>query len=764
TPELAQTSTEGGVEKDPLDYHFIHGFKPPPPYPYSKPSSNSTPDLASASKCEEASIEPYGSKKRLSLLTSSLGCLGSPELSRTYENLSELTDAVESLRLELTKGESSFLHSFAPNYSTDNLDAIYQLSNGRVAALEQNSGLKNLAPSASFNGYIPSNTGSSSEEPIYQNVGTVLSDIKPDRRGRAKSAPELDAEDSQKSEEALLRSSYESAAPGTGIQFLAKFNNSQNHAFAIHQLQTQPQHSVQTQAQQQKVVTQSQQIQQNSSQHQEKALQQQQHVFNTALSQNQSILISQSQQQLLQAHRQQQQQQQQFLQNQTHQQSQKQLHQQQTKSNFSQQHLAQAQQHPSQPQLQLQQPPNLSKAKIQLQSSQQVPQQQFQNISSQHSTSTHTMAQQQLQHPVQHLPQTHMNSQQNLLNNISSQTKDYHSPARKGRKSLICSEDSKKLSTVAFPLKDNGAKPDLLMESFSSYSNKDPKAIELEEKIASMDIVREYESIPRIKNNPDFTSALRSENVPRNRYKDIVPYEENRVKITPSKDNKAGYVNASHITASVGDTQRFYICAQGPLPTTVAHFWQCVWETDVRLLVMLAAVEGDTNTSKSFPYWPQIDNTSVECDQFRIYRKHSTKSGFHVTSRLQLVQMSQRKSRSVWHLQFTDWADHGCPEDVHSFLSFLEELATLRRLTFEEIDGIGKNRNTPVLVHCSAGVGRSGVTILCDLLMEAAKHNLPLNPPKILTQLRQQRMALVQSFNQYKFVYKVLLALYRMLA
>lgn len=91
-------------------------------------------------------------------------------------------------------------------------------------------------------------------------------------------------------------------------------------------------------------------------------------------------------------------------------------------------------------------------------------------------------------------------------------------------------------------------------------------------------------------------------------------------------------------------------------------------------------------------------------------------------------------------------------------LGFLEELSTLRRYSYNEVRGVGRNRNTPVLVHCSAGVGRSGVTILCDLLLEAADHNLPLDPPKVLHHLRQQRMALVQTIAQYKFVYQVLIA------
>merc|ERR1719471_2213950 len=77
------------------------------------------------------------------------------------------------------------------------------------------------------------------------------------------------------------------------------------------------------------------------------------------------------------------------------------------------------------------------------------------------------------------------------------------------------------------------------------------------------------------------------ENVPRNRFKDVVPYDENRVKITNEKDNRYGYVNASHISATVGNSQRFYIAAQGPLPNTVHNFWAMVLECDVLLIVML---------------------------------------------------------------------------------------------------------------------------------------------------------------------------------
>merc|ERR1712088_867455 len=76
-------------------------------------------------------------------------------------------------------------------------------------------------------------------------------------------------------------------------------------------------------------------------------------------------------------------------------------------------------------------------------------------------------------------------------------------------------------------------------------------------------------------------------NIARNRFRDVVPYDENRVKITNDKENKLGYVNASHISATVGDSQRFYIAAQGPMANTVHNFWAMVQECEVHLTVWL---------------------------------------------------------------------------------------------------------------------------------------------------------------------------------
>lgn len=906
--ELLEGSDSGRDAAHDQEHELLHVYKPPPPYPYNKPSSNSTPDLATIN--QGGNMSPDLASRRRALLTASLGCLGSPDLSRTYENLADLSEAVESLRNELTRttetGNSIFqsLHNFSHNYSCNDLDAIYQLSDGRVAlgtninltpvftsdqasqqSQQKQSGAATQYSTSSHYGsqftsqytdpQYPGGVVQNSQEPIYQNIAALRTD---EARERTRSAPEIDnnpmsvvgpgqgshligqlgGEEGGRSR-ALSQPVRQSAidpqiyienrlgeqqrgpieAINTAMGQIPVFSAQQelrhNHH---HHLQLQQQMQALSIQQQQKQQLQQQlQLQQKEQQiQQQKQMQQKKEQLQQQLQAQQQqqgtqILNPNSHHHLqhqMNQQRQQQVQEQQQRQQIQEQQRQQDQHRQQAQDQQRQQQQIQEQQRQQQHQLQLHQ-------QLQQQTSQKLAQQQQLRQQPQTAGVTHPVKQQPAQQresggemsglklsprkkwgapptgpmvlagqPEPVLPSS-LSAQDTLVVHNSGQTKtvetcadslvahdtgqtkprdamsesfavrttahmrtqenigDSHILRETGQMStweaVGTGEPVKNIENIPGTSSAKESTPDVLRGASHSRSGpKDPRSVQLEAKLLSGDILQEFELIPRMKLNADFTTATKPDNIPRNRYKDIVPYEENRVKITPTKDNKSGYINASHITASVGEGQRFYICCQGPLANTVAHFWQCVWEADVYLVVMLTSVTGDTATSKSFPYWPQTDNTSVECGQYRVFRKHSTLSGSHITSRLQVVHVPARKTRTIWHLQFTDWADHGCPEDILGYISFLEELSTLRRYTYQEVRGVGRNRNTPVLVHCSAGVGRSGVTILCDLLLEATDHNLPLDPPKVLLHLRQQRMALVQTIAQYKFVYQVLLA------
>lgn len=281
----------------------------------------------------------------------------------------------------------------------------------------------------------------------------------------------------------------------------------------------------------------------------------------------------------------------------------------------------------------------------------------------------------------------------------------------------------------------------------------------LESRLADGQVFLEFERIAKRKPNADFSTALLLENVSRNRFSDVLPYEENRVRLTPSAENRTGYINASHVSASVGDSQRFYIAAQGPMQTTARSFWQMVWENHVGVVVMLTEIEDDQGREKCFQYWPQSDGegSALVFGDYRVVRKSAVSSTVAVTTSLVLSRMQgvTCSHRNVWHLRYTDWPDHGTPGDVQGFLGFMEEVDSVRRLAVN--DQRLRSRNAPTVVHCTAGVGRSGVVILCDILLFCLDHNVPVDVPRVLTLVRMQRMLSVQTLAQYKFVYQVLI-------
>lgn len=282
----------------------------------------------------------------------------------------------------------------------------------------------------------------------------------------------------------------------------------------------------------------------------------------------------------------------------------------------------------------------------------------------------------------------------------------------------------------------------------------------LENRLEDGQVFLEFERITKRKPNADFTTALLSENTSRNRFSDVLPYEENRVRLTPTPDNRTGYINASHVSASVSDSQRFYIAAQGPMRETAKSFWQMIWENHVGVVVMLTETEDEHGHEKCFQYWPTADgdDAALSFGEYRVTRKGAVSSAVAVTTSL-VLSRSQGVTcshRNVWHLRYTDWPDHGTPGDIQGFLGFMEEVDSVRRLAFGD-QRLLRTRNSPMVVHCTAGVGRSGVVILCDILLFCLDHNVPVDVPHVLSSVRMQRMLSVQTLAQYKFVYQVLI-------
>ncbi|OTF76925.1 Tyrosine-protein phosphatase non-receptor-like protein [Euroglyphus maynei] len=283
------------------------------------------------------------------------------------------------------------------------------------------------------------------------------------------------------------------------------------------------------------------------------------------------------------------------------------------------------------------------------------------------------------------------------------------------------------------------------------------------------DFTKEFELLPRMNPTAKFTTASLGENILKNRFRDILPYEENRVKLTPTKDNKHGYINASHVMMTFGSIKQHYIAAQGPLPNTTLDFWQMVFEQHINLIVMVTNFS-ESGSQKCYIYLPlssEPGKNTLRFGDYEITCTYTAETLTYILSLLTLTHNGQR--RQITHLRYTDWNDHSIPGDLQSFLTFLSEMDAIYRQNNRDGSGFGRKRHSsssinkppilpPILVHCSAGAGRSGVMILCDALLKCLdyQHSELIDVPKALIQLRFQRMISVQHCEQFRFVCQVL--------
>ena len=251
--------------------------------------------------------------------------------------------------------------------------------------------------------------------------------------------------------------------------------------------------------------------------------------------------------------------------------------------------------------------------------------------------------------------------------------------------------------------------------------------------------------------DPGLELYINSECYVFNRYRTVLPYVSNRVLLSdPCND----YINASYV--SVEKVYRNYIVTQGPLPNTVLHFWQMVWEQRSMGIVMLCHCE-ENGSSRCANYWPTGLHSCVLVGHFMVECIKSTHRDSYTVSSLEIQNLETGETRTVLHFHYLDWEDFGVPQDTMSFLHFLLDVRS---------SGVLRPGAGPAVVHCSAGVGRSGVFTLVDIclsFMERAGSLNGLNVTDILLDLRRQRLGLVKTPEQLRFVYTAIFTAHRAL-
>ncbi|EGC32809.1 hypothetical protein DICPUDRAFT_92527 [Dictyostelium purpureum] len=202
---------------------------------------------------------------------------------------------------------------------------------------------------------------------------------------------------------------------------------------------------------------------------------------------------------------------------------------------------------------------------------------------------------------------------------------------------------------------------------------------------------------------------------------------------------KGDYINASFVC------NKNYICTQGPLLNTIYDFWKMTWEQESNVIVMLTKEE-ENQKQKCDKYWPDSGEERYGSFIVRI-ENDLVIPDVLIRRQFTLENIKLNKSRTIYHFQYTSWPDHGTPQSTTNFLKFIGFVDNVKR-------------TGPFIVHCSAGIGRSGTFCVIHSVAtnffkhyEEKKQAPSINLPKLIVEMRNERPGMVQTRDQYRFCY-----------
>ncbi|XP_078576215.1 tyrosine-protein phosphatase non-receptor type 13-like isoform X2 [Branchiostoma floridae x Branchiostoma japonicum] len=273
----------------------------------------------------------------------------------------------------------------------------------------------------------------------------------------------------------------------------------------------------------------------------------------------------------------------------------------------------------------------------------------------------------------------------------------------------------------------------------SRYSGKPLQSLisQLKGKMEADEPVEEYKALRQVKATDNCEVAKQLKNRDKNRFRNVLPYDATRVQLGEDGD----YINASHVRIPVGSDTFHYIASQGPLPVTAGSFWQMVWEQRAEVIAMVT-LDMEGGKVKCHRYWPDSSETPLTFwNKYEVSLVSSQAlEDFNIRT-FSLRDMETSEVRSVTHLNFTTWPDHGVLKFADPLLRYTR---VIRRF----------HQSGPILVHCSAGIGRTGVLILVDAVIGLVERDQPFDVQNLVEIMREQRQGMVQTKEQYVFCYQ----------
>ncbi|KAM6908156.1 receptor-type tyrosine-protein phosphatase N2 [Lycodopsis pacificus] len=251
---------------------------------------------------------------------------------------------------------------------------------------------------------------------------------------------------------------------------------------------------------------------------------------------------------------------------------------------------------------------------------------------------------------------------------------------------------------------------------------------------------REWEALCSYQAEPSACSVGQGEqNSKKNRSDTVVVYDHSRITLKAENNHSnSDYINASPIMDH-DPRNPTYISSQGPLLSTVADFWQMVWESGCVVVVMLTPLS-ENGVKQCHPYWPDEGSDVYHIYEVNLVSEHIWCEDFLVRS-FYLKNLQTNETRTVTQFHFLSWMDRGIPNSARTLLDF-------RR----KVNKCYRGRSCPIIVHCSDGAGRSGTYILIDMVLNRmAKGAKEIDIAATLEHLRDQRAGMVQTKEQFEF-------------
>ncbi|TNN80604.1 Receptor-type tyrosine-protein phosphatase eta [Liparis tanakae] len=252
----------------------------------------------------------------------------------------------------------------------------------------------------------------------------------------------------------------------------------------------------------------------------------------------------------------------------------------------------------------------------------------------------------------------------------------------------------------------------------------------------------EYESFIPVGTEQTREAALLPQNKARNRFNNVLPYDWSRVKLSASDPSQTSdYINACYMPGY--SNNREYIATQGPLPATVNDFWRMIWEESVKGIIMVTnCTEG--GRTKCERYWP-ADGKPSSFGELLVTMRSEQQEPEWTLREFRMKHGSYSEEHTVRHFHFTAWPDHGVPQGTEALIRF-------RGLVRQHIERDGAE--APTVVHCSAGVGRTGTIIALDVLLQQLERERAVGINSFVHQMRLSRPHMVQTESQYVFLHQ----------